>query len=81
MWTKIKWEALELLGYIFCEISLKWWGLFDNTPLMSPPTLWNKITYLIGVPSYNVGCFFYNLQEDIANVYKKEDHWDDNEIS
>ena len=77
MWAKIRWETLELLGYIFCEISLQWWNRFDNTPLMSPPTLWNKITYLIGVPLYRMGCFFYNMQEDIIVVYKKEDHWDD----
>lgn len=64
--ARLRWEILDLLGYVFCEASFRWWGLFDDTPLEDYPTRWDTITYLIGVPSYTVGCFFYNLQDDDA---------------
>jgi len=31
------------------------------------PTLLSRIIYWIGAPSYHLGCFFYNLQDD--NLY------------
>jgi hypothetical protein len=65
--AKVKWEILDLLGYVFCEVSIRWWDLFDDTPLEGYPTRWNTITYLIGVPSYRAGCFFYGLQDDNEN--------------
>lgn len=64
--ARVKWEILDLLGYIFCEASIRWWDLFDDGPLVDYPTKWNTITYLIGVPSYRVGSFFYSLQDDEA---------------
>jgi len=65
-WAKFKWEVLDLLGYVFCEASIQWWERFDDTPLEDYPTRWNNITYLIGVPSYRLGCFFYSFQDDEA---------------
>jgi hypothetical protein len=51
------------------------------------PTLWDRITYWIGVPSYRLGCFFYNLQDDtlwMVHVARKnaeaEDDDDDDEF-
>ena len=63
-WPKFKWQVLDWLGYIFCEMSMRWWDKFDNSPLIGPLTFWNKVTYYVGLPSYNLGCFFYNLQDD-----------------
>ena len=66
--AKFKWEVLDLIGYIFCEASIRWWDIFDDGSNIEAkiyyPTRWDKLVYLIGVPSYRVGCFFYNLQDD-----------------
>ncbi|MBC8410906.1 MAG: hypothetical protein H8E12_19650 [Rhodobacteraceae bacterium] len=68
--SKIKWEILEWLGYVFCEASIRWWYLFDDGSDLERrccyPTRWEMVTYSIGVPSYRIGCFFYNLQDDEA---------------
>jgi hypothetical protein len=66
--AKIKWEILDLLGYVFCEASFRWWDMFDDGSDLEDkiyhPTHWERLTYFIGVPSHRVGCFFYNLQND-----------------
>ena len=68
--ARLKWKALECLGYVFCEASFRWWNIFDDGSELerkiSHPTRWERITYLIGVPSYRVGCFFYELQDNEA---------------
>jgi len=86
-YTKLKWEALDLLGYIFCEASFRWWNIFDDGSdlerKISHPTRWERITYWVGVPSYRVGCFFYNLQDDnfypSATVVETEEGEDSDE--
>lgn len=66
--AKLKWGCLELIGYVFCEASFRWWNIFDDGSNVEHrlyyPTRWERLTYLIGVPSYRIGCFFYNLQDD-----------------
>jgi hypothetical protein len=67
-WRKLKWEVLDLTGYIFCEASIWWWDIFDDGSDIENriyyPAPWEQLTYLLGVPSYKIGCFFYNLQDD-----------------
>jgi len=74
--ARAKWEILEWLGYIFCESSFRWWNLFDDTPVEQHPTRWDVVTYLVGVPTFKIGCFFYNLQDDEAAgvIYKRVDY-------
>ena len=71
--AKIKWEILDLLGYVFCEASFRWWSIFDDGSdlerKISYLTRWEMLTYSIGVPSYKIGCFFYGLQDDEAAGY------------
>ena len=66
MIAKVKWEILDLLGYVFCEASFRWWNLADDEAFvgLSEPTWKDQAVYWIGVPSYRIGCFFYNLQDD-----------------
>jgi len=66
--TRIKWEILDWLGYIFCEASFRWWNIFDDGSdlerKISYLTRWEMLTYGIGIPSYKIGCFFYGLQDN-----------------
>lgn len=68
--SRVKWEILDCLGYVFCEASIRWWDLFDDGSALEErccyPTRWEMLTYSIGVPSYRIGCFFYGLQDDKA---------------
>lgn len=66
--AKLKWEVLDWFGYIFCEASFRWWNMFDDGSDLEDkiynPTVLGRITYWVGVPSYRLGCFLYNLQDD-----------------
>ncbi len=68
MWAKIKWEVLDFLGYIFCEASFRWWEMMDDGSDLErkvyKPVLIDHMTYWVGVPSFKIGCFFYNLQNE-----------------
>ena len=68
--AKFKWEVLDFFGYVFCEASIRWWDIVDDGSDLENkvyrPTCWDRMTYLVGVPSFKIGCFFYNLQDDEA---------------
>jgi hypothetical protein len=83
--SKIKWEILEWLGYVFCEASFRWWNIFDDGSdlerKISHLTYCETVTYSIGVPSYRLGCFFYNLQDDEAAGIEAVETEESNESS
>jgi hypothetical protein len=64
--ARFKWEILDWFGYVFCEAAFRWWDVFDDTPLHLYPTRRDTLVWLIGWPSYKIGCFFYSLQNDEA---------------
>jgi len=68
--AKIKWEILDWFGYVFCEASFRWWDMFDDGSNLEDkvyrPTYFDRMTYLVGVPSFKIGCFFYGLQDNEA---------------
>jgi hypothetical protein len=54
-----------LLGYIFCELSFRWFNVFD-VPYQDEGWKWyHRVSYFLGEKSYSVGCYFYNIEESI----------------
>ena len=68
-WDKIKWEALDFIGYMFCELAFRWFDIFDGPIEGDDDFRWyHRIHDLVGSTSYRAGCFFYSLQDDDYEV-------------
>ena len=70
--SRVKWEVLVFIGFVFCEASFRWWSIMDDGSDLEhkvyEPTWKDRVVYWIGVPSYRIGCFFYNLQEPDSDL-------------
>jgi len=60
--SKARYEICELIGYVLCEFSFRWWDLFDKP--VGDWRWWNHVIYHVGRPTYIVGCFFYGLNDN-----------------
>ena len=73
-WTKFKWEALELVGFVFCECTFQWFDRIGDVPWDEEDWQWyHRIYYFIGVAPYKIGSFFYNLQDEQPQELDYED--------
>jgi len=65
MIARLKWWALEALGFVFCEITFQWFSRLGDVPWDETTWKWyHHVYYNVGVAPYKVGTFFYGLQKD-----------------